>query len=362
MQISASRLSRAIVALLAAVGLVVVPGVGAAAASTPTVKLMTRNMYIGADLTPVVQATSLPQFLTATAQTFMKVQASDPRERIKAIAREIADADPMIIGLQEVELIETDTDPPTNDGPATPANTTVFDFLQMLLGDLASQGTPYKLVTSATNVTAEVPTALGFDVKATDRDVILAKANLPSDELSWANQHSASFTTNLTLPTVAGPLTFTRGYNVADFTANKRAFRLVNTHLEAFSNAIRSVQAAELLTGVLGSATDKQVLVGDINSDPRETGTNPYDLFAAAGFVDSWTQANPSSAGLSCCFGELLNDPDASVFDSRIDVVLTRNADDAARRARIYGTDPDNRTPSGLWPSDHAGVASTIAP
>jgi len=142
MQISASRLSRAIVALLAAVGLVVVPGVGAAAASTPTVKLMTRNLYIGADLTPVVQATSLPQFLTATAQTFMKVQASDPRERIKAIAREIADADPMIIGLQEVELIETDTDPPTNDGPATPANTTVFDFLQMLLGDLASQGTP----------------------------------------------------------------------------------------------------------------------------------------------------------------------------------------------------------------------------
>ena len=357
---SPSRLSR-IVALLAAVGLVVVPGAGAAV-STPAVKVMTRNMYIGADLTPVVQATTLPQFLTATAQTFVKVQASDPRERIKAMAREIADADPMIIGGQEVELVERDTEPPTNDGPATPANTTVFDFLQMLLGDLALQGTPYTLVTSATNVSAEVPTALGFDVKATDRDVILAKANLPSDELSWTNQRSASFTTNLTFSTVAGPLTFTRGYNVADFTANKHTFRLVNTHLEAFSNFIRSAQAAELLTGVLGDATQKQVMLGDINSDPSDAGTNPYDLFAGAGFADSWTQANPSSAGLTCCFGELLDDPDASVFDSRIDVVLTRNASEAASRAKIYGTDPDNRTPSGLWPSDHAGLNSTVAP
>jgi endonuclease/exonuclease/phosphatase family metal-dependent hydrolase len=359
---SPSRVWRAIVALLAAVGVVVVEGPGAAQAATPTVKVMTRNMYIGADLTPVVRATTLPQFLTATAQTFQKVQASDPPERIKAMAREIADADPMIIGLQEVQLVQTDTDAPTNDGPATPANTTVFDFLQMLLDELAAQGTPYTRVTSATNVSAEVPTALGFDVKSTDRDVILARAHLPSDELSWTNQTSGSFATNLTFSTVAGPLTFTRGYNVADFTANKRSFRLVNTHLEAFSNLVRSVQAVELLTGVLGNATQKQVMLGDINSDPSDTGMNPYDQFAGAGFADSWTQANPSSAGLTCCFGELLDDPDASVFDSRIDVVLTRNASEAARRARIYGTDPDNRTPSGLWPSDHAGVNSTVAP
>jgi len=356
------RPSRATVALLAAVALLVVAGASAAQAATPRVKVMTRNMYIGADLTPVVQATTLPQFLTATAQAYEKVQASDPPERIKAMAREIADADPMIIGLQEVQLVARDTEPPTNDGPATPATTTVFDFLEMLLDELAANGTPYTVVTSAINVSAETPTALGFDVKSTDRDVILAKANLPSDELSWTNQSSASFATNLTFSTVAGPLTFTRGYNVADFMANRRSFTLVNTHLEAFSNPVRSAQAAELLSGVLGSATEKQVMLGDINSDPSESGTNPYDLFAGAGFADSWTQANPSSAGLTCCFGELLDDPDASVFDSRIDVVLTRNASETARRARIYGTDPDNRTPSGLWPSDHAGVSSTVAP
>jgi hypothetical protein len=62
-----------------------------------------------------------------------------------------------------------------------------------------------------------------------------------------------------------------------------------------------------------------------------------------------------------------MGDPDASVFDSRIDVVLTRNRNpeevaEVAKRARIYGTDPDNRTPSGLWPSDHAGLSATVAP
>jgi hypothetical protein len=275
----------------------------------------------------------------------------------------------MIVGLQEVELIQTDTDPPILDGPLTPANTTVFDFLQMLLQELTAQGTPYTMVTSATNATAEVPTALGFDVKLTDHDVILAKANLPADELSWTDQGSANFDASHTFQTAGGPLEFTRGYNVADFTANGRSFRLVNTHLEAFDPAVRDAQAAELLDpgGVLADSTQKQVLVGDINSDansedPSESAT--YDLFTSAsvGFADAWTQANPFSAGLTDGFGEFLLDLDASVFRTRIDVVLTRNASGPATSARIYGTDPDNRTPGGLWPSDHAGVMVRLTP
>jgi endonuclease/exonuclease/phosphatase family metal-dependent hydrolase len=357
-----SRRSRTFLILIAAVALWAVLSAAVAQAAAPRVKVMTRNMYIGTDLTPVVQATTFQQFVTETARAFTKVEASDPPERIKAMAREIADADPMILGLQEVQLVEKDTDAPTNDGPATPANTVVFDFLDMLLDELAAQGTPYTVVTSATNVSAEVPTALGFDVRATDRDVLLARSDLPPDELSWSNASSASFAATLTFQTVAGPLAFTRGYNTADFRANKRSFRLVNTHLEAFSSFFRNAQAFELLNGVLGDGAATGVLVGDINSDPGDTGTNAYDLFATAGFADSWTQANPFSVGLTCCFGELLLDTNATVFDSRIDVVLTRNASTAADSARIYGTDPDSRTPSGRWPSDHAGVIARIAP
>jgi endonuclease/exonuclease/phosphatase family metal-dependent hydrolase len=164
------------------------------------------------------------------------------------------------------------------------------------------------------------------------------------------------------VPTAAGPLAFRRGYNVADFTANKRSFRLLNTHLEAFSSFHRNAQASELLTtGPLQDARARHVLVGDINSG---TGTDmsAYGLFAGAGFADAWTQASPGVAGLTCCFGELLLDPDASVFNSHIDVVLTRNQTAPARSARIYGTDPDNRTATGRWPSDHAGVVASVAP
>lgn len=360
MAVFASRRLRAILAM-SAVG-VVVGAAAAAAQAAPKVQVMTRNLYLGADLTPVFQATTFPQFATATAQTFSKVQASDPIERMKAVAREIADADPLIVGLQEVAVIQTDTTPPTNDGPVTPADSTAYDFLELLLDALAAQGTPYRVVTSATNAANEVPTALGFDVKLTDQDVLLAKADVPAKKLSWSGEGSARFATNLTLSTVVGPVTFTRGYNFADFTSKKRSFRVVNTHLEAFGNAIRSAQTHELLSGALSDTTATHVLVGDINSDPRATGTNPYDLLAGAGFADSWTQARPKSMGLTCCFGELLLDADASIFDSRIDVVLTRNTSKAAHRATIVGTDPGNRTPSGRWPSDHAGVSSRLAP
>jgi endonuclease/exonuclease/phosphatase family metal-dependent hydrolase len=359
---SPSRLRPLATALIAALAVTGLVGASAAQAATPTVKVMTRNLYIGTDLSGVVQATTFPQFLAATARAFTTVEASDPPGRMSALAREIRDADPMIIGLQEVQLIERDTAAPTNDGPSTPANQVVFDFLQMLLDDLASQGTRYTVVTAATNVSSEVPTALGFDVKVTDRDVMLAKAGLPSDELSWASPSSANFAATLTLPTAAGPLAFKRGYNVADFKSGKRSFRLVNTHLEAFSSFHRSAQANELLSLPLRDQGATQVLVGDINSDPGQVGTNPYDLFATEGFADAWTQANPGVAGLTCCFREALLDPDTSAFDSRIDVALTRNVSAPARSARIYGTDPDNRTASGRWPSDHAGVTASVAP
>ncbi|MDP9145265.1 MAG: endonuclease/exonuclease/phosphatase family protein [Actinomycetota bacterium] len=356
-----ARRLRWIIAVLAVVGVLAGEGAGVAQAA-PKLEVMTRNMYLGADLTPVLQAQTPAQFLAAAGQAFTTVQASDPPERIKAMAREIAAADPAIVGLQEVELWQTDTEPPTLDGPATPANSTRYDFLQLLLDALAAQGTPYTEVTTATNAANEVPTSLGFDVKLTDRDVLLAKSSLSSKELSWSNASSANFAANLTVTTGVGSITITRGYNVADFTAKKRPFRLVNTHLEPSADQIQDAQAVELLNGVLSSTTQTQLLVGDINSDPGETGTNPYDLFAGAGFADSWTQANPTAAGLTCCFGELLLDADASVFSSRIDVVLTRGANKAAKAARIFGIDPNNRTPSGLWPSDHAGVSSTVAP
>jgi hypothetical protein len=46
----------------------------------------------------------------------------------------------------------------------------------------------------------------------------------------------------------------------------------------------------------------------------------------------------------------------------RIDHVLTKANAGPATRDEAAGTDADNKTPSGLWPSDHAGVVATLNP
>ena len=59
----------------------------------------------------------------------------------------------------------------------------------------------------------------------------------------------------------------------------------------------------------------------------------------------------------SCCYGSLFDAN--SVFDHTVDHVLTKPGL-RARRAFVTGDDAGERTPSGLWPSDHGGVVSTL--
>jgi hypothetical protein len=64
------------------------------------VKVMTRNLYLGADILPVASATSLSDLMRKAAQVFGKVQATDFPVRAKVLAQEIQDAEPDLIGLQ----------------------------------------------------------------------------------------------------------------------------------------------------------------------------------------------------------------------------------------------------------------------
>ncbi|MGH9944404.1 MAG: endonuclease/exonuclease/phosphatase family protein, partial [Pyrinomonadaceae bacterium] len=87
-----------------------------------------------------------------------------------------------------------------------------------------------------------------------------------------------------------------------------------------------------------------------------------YANLLGAGFVDTWLQAHPIRPGITCCNAEnLLNPAPLSQPEGRIDHVLTRPSVRVIH-AKLVGRDQDNRTPAGLWPSDHAGVSTTLAP
>jgi endonuclease/exonuclease/phosphatase family metal-dependent hydrolase len=120
-------------------------------------------------------------------------------------------------------------------------------------------------------------------------------------------------------------------------TTLRRSFRFVTTHLEPFDPLVRANQAAELVAAegpANTSSHDPVVLVGDLNSDPNDPpphGT-AFDVLAGAGLVDTWVQANGSAPGFTHGFSELLDDPNTDGFDTRIDHVLTRNAEAAPPR------------------------------
>ena len=141
----------------------------------------------------------------------------------------------------------------------------------------------------------------------------------------------------------------------------------MTTHLEAFHPLVRLQQAQELIAGggPIGSGAGPVILVGDLNSGPELPDPNNRLAFQALtnyGLVDTWAVVHPGDPGYTAGFNETLTDPSADgALEHRVDHVMT-SPEVGIIRSRIYGTDPDNRTAGGLWPSDHAGVAATLTP
>lgn len=332
-------------------------------ANAPKVKVLSRNLYFGADLTRAITATTVPDFIAANAQIWTNVVASDIPARERAVAREIAIGRPDLVGLQEAAqwLSGPFADP-------APATTVEYDQLNSLLFWLAAYGSPYEVVQSQEQISIEAPAGAPYfrDFRLVDRDVILVRKH-SKHKLKLSNAAGANFATFLPIPTVTGEtIEVKRGWTSVDVKTKKSKFRFINTHLESFHPLVRAAQAGELVApgGPAGSAPGKVVLVGDINSDPLEAppGNAAFGVLLGAGFSDTWTGVNPGDPGYTCCFGELLDDPSpAGVFDQRIDHVLTRGAV-ATKRSRTVGLNPFNRTSGGLWPSDHAGVLTTLRP
>ena len=125
----------------------------AARRGTParTATVMTRNLYLGADLTPILLALASGNntaIVGAATQTWAAVQATRPEERMGAIADEIVAADPDAVGLQEVTTWTTFAYNPLNGTTSNP--TVAYDFLDLLLDALAERGADYHEVVGAT--------------------------------------------------------------------------------------------------------------------------------------------------------------------------------------------------------------------
>jgi endonuclease/exonuclease/phosphatase family metal-dependent hydrolase len=335
-----------LLAVLAAVACVALPSAGGAARAPVTLTAMTRNLYLGANLDPIVKATSIPAALQAVAADWSLVQANDFPARARAIAGEIAAHRPDVVGFQEAVLYRTQT---PSDFQTTPAQTVALDYVAELRKALAARKLHYRFVGVNTGTDAELPSGFPptMDIRLTVRDALLVRVE-PALKVRRVLRGLYSTTT----PLFAGLVTAKRGWVAADVTFRGRRLRVITTHLESFSNASQVAQGQELAAGPAQTKLPV-VLLGDLNSRADGTGTPTYANLLAAGFHDAWTEARPGDAGLSCCHGEDLREV-GGPFYSRIDYVLTRNGPRGVAAGIVGDRVPDRR--AGLWPSDHAGV------
>lgn len=320
---------------------------------TEPLTVMTYNVYVGSSAEPLLSVENLLQVPTEVATMYNNVIASDFPGRAAAIAQSIKAYQPHVIGLQEISLIRTQSPGDRIAGGTVPAEEVVMDFLQILMDALHAEGLDYQIADQVENLDVEMPmfTDAGIvDVRLTDFDVLLARS-----DVAVSRPMSANYTNALTIEMLG--LEVKRGYTAVDATVAGITYRVVNTHLEAFTEENRVAQAQELVDRLSDEALPL-ILLGDFNT--RAPDGTAYQILLSAGYVDLW-QMDSEGAGNTCCQDDdILNE--VSDLSVRIDQIFTRNLELPAQiLTHTVGDTPGERLLSGLWPSDHAGVVAHLA-
>jgi len=398
----------------------------AGAASSADVEVMTQNQYVGTDLIALVTE---PDFNAAAVDALKNRAASRPAERAKALAALIAKRKPALVGLQEVYSFTCLEFPVIADGKGCDNPTIAGAFTDQLADTLAALGDDY--VEAASVVDLDLPNGLTLPdgsplpislpgipltvdgltiyLGVIDRDVILARKGVPYEKVAYNAicplpaadgcnyQTVASADLLVQVPGVGSVpvvVKFQRCFVGVDATLDTVRYRFVNTHLEtrleAFGESGRyfqSAQAAELLQFMLvylpPEPGRKLLLVGDMNSDPRDevfpgvppgfppiVAVPPYQQFTAlASFTDIWTQRPGAMTGkgaplvgFSCCQAEDLLNRKSELYE-RVDLIFSLAPPRKVQDARLLGESVSDKTPPpgrGLWPSDHASVAARL--
>jgi endonuclease/exonuclease/phosphatase family metal-dependent hydrolase len=383
--LTAPTAPRRAVVLLLAVAALFAAFVGSAEAKTTKgtpVKVMTRNLYLGADLTPAIQSTSTESFIEANGGIVRQVEATNFPVRAKGLAKEILGEEPDLVGLQEVALWR---EAPPSLGPVfsgRPEATKVkYDFLELLLAQLNKGKALYRPVVvqdefdfeapaNANGLPGDGPGGTGLLANAevngrlTMRDVILARIGAG---VVTSNPKSANFS-KLLVVKVAGAkeISVTRGWTSVDATVRgSKKFHFVNTHLEAFDNeaenpSVRAQQAGELVAPG-GPATSKLpvILVGDLNSDVK-TEVKPGDGQAYRVMTKAGFRERATSKPTGCCIDSSydLKTGSNKEMNHKVDHIMTNDP----KQVKLLESAVTGRSKTnGYWDSDHAGLASVLS-
>jgi endonuclease/exonuclease/phosphatase family metal-dependent hydrolase len=349
------------------------------------VSVMTRNLFLGADLGPGLKATNLQELVTGAGVILKQVDDNRFGNRARSLAHEILGKNPDLVGMQEVALWRT---APCTEFPIPPKATTVrYDFLQTLLRELNKGKRRYRTVIAQNEFDFEVwvnqdgneqtaspgcPLGSELNGRLTMRDVILARVG----RVKTSSARGGNFKTLLQVRPGGQQINVTRGWTRADVKVKGvPRFRYVNTHLEAFDNQptnhtstnldvgngqIREAQAKELFAAGGPAAGSRVVISGDFNSD-RKTEVKPGDGLAYNALLTKGFKERSTSHPLSCCLhGDILTAAAGGKigdFNHQVDHVMTN----APAKVKLISSSVTGRTPyRGWFGSDHAGLFSGL--
>lgn len=348
--------------------------------SAGSLRVMTYNAGEGTDYMLLFRATDPPAYQVGLARTLQDVQATRPLARMRALAAQIATAAPAVVSLQEINRWWVG---PFNlsTGRCDPVRP-LFDMLPALRNALQARGLGYDVAVQTpqfTNLPDAMPAEFGPNdfrcVQVLNRNLILVRNDLAPGVLRWSNPRAGRLGVP---PEAAGAVSSGQGPELRYFWPTSRSWvsvdvqyrgrwlRFFGAHLSNLGEQRpgdlaepRRQDAAELRA--LADASPLPVAIA-MDSAAQAAPAPPEEAYAdflAAGYRDAWTEIHPARPGYTCCQAATL-DNRWSQLSRRTDLVLLRGAVRAEGALRV-GAQPSSRTPGGLWPSDHAGVAVRLS-